>query len=205
MNIDDIKKAMEHDSTDVTMPLSVAQLKSSHSSLKHLKKWIYSDLFACLLMVSTLVVLFFLVGDHPLGQVLYRYTATLSILAFLGFIALQVRLLCRLNIRHQNSRHAIERYLVQIMSYFEVSKFITTGLATSFFVPLFIFDVSLNNDDQYITDYLSLNLPINEVFILFAWLIFLVMLVYVCGSWTYKKYPEKKIRELQKTLDHFND
>jgi hypothetical protein len=205
MNIDELRQAMKHDITEVTVPLTVAQIKTSHSSLKHLKKWIYSDLIACLVMVCTLVVLFFLVGDHPLGHVLYMYTATISILAFLGFISLQIRLLRRLNLMFDNSRKTIEHYLVQIKSYFEVSKFITTGLATSFFVPIIIYDACQNKNQQYITDFLTLNLPTSEVVSILVWLMFLVALVFFGGSWMYKKYPEKRIKELQHTLDHFND
>lgn len=203
MNFEEINKAMEQDNHEMLVPMSVNEIKSSHSSLRTLKKWIWSDLWANSFCVLVLLILSFKLGDHLLAQTLYLYTAFISILALLGFITLQAKILRRLKIDNNHSKQVIELFLIQIKSYFEVSKYITTGLATSFFIPIFIYNVSLNPDKQYVTDYLALNLPTTQVLYQVGWVLLLSSIVFFGGKLTFKLFPEKQIKKLERTLQNF--
>jgi hypothetical protein len=203
MNFDDIKQAMDHDNTELSVPLSLKQIKTSHSSLNKLKRWIKSDLLALLTTVGILVVLFFKPSNHQLANVLFHYTASISIIALIGFIALQVRLLRQLNIGLQNSRREIERLLVQIKSYFEVSKYITTGLAASFFIPCIVYSIGKKQDHQYITDFLTFRLSMDHMLPHVGYLVLFIAVVFFGGSLLFKLFPEKEIHKLESTLDHF--
>ncbi len=203
MNFDDIKQAMENDSADFTVPLSVSEIKSSHSSLRKLKKCIRSELWANLSMAILLFLQYFNLGDHELAQTLFKYTAFISILSLIGFITLQIKLLRKLTIDDTFSRKIIERFLIQIKSYYEVSKYITTGLASSVFIPIFIANISKHRNEQYITDYLTLNLSTTQVLSQIGWILFLSSLVFFLGNLLFKLYPKKEIKKLERTLEHF--
>lgn len=204
MKIEDIKKAMEHEENLLSIPISITELKSSKTSISKLKLWLSSEVLCMVMIVLVLILMPVFRELHHSALVLYIYTSFIAVLAILGVVVFQIRLLLSLKPSDLSTKRTIERQLIKIKTNIEVSKYTGTGMFASIFIPMYISNVGRKtNSESFVLEQLYLNLDNWQIINAGTAVIFISVLIFMASAWMYKVKHVKEIKALEKILDQF--
>lgn len=204
MNFDDIKKAMDDEPNDLNIPLSVKDIKSSHSAMKKIKKHLIMELTVSAIILIYIVFRPLIMELHSSAQVLYNLTAFNAIMAFLGFLLFQLKLIRGLGINNLTSKQSIEKFMIKIKSAIEAGKYIGTGLLTAALLPIIIGTVgNVVFPESYTYKYLYLNIPMWQIIFIVLGFLLCSLLTYIFTIKAYKKLYYKELLSLEKIINQF--
>ena len=204
MNIDEIKKAMEHEESDLQIPFSVSEIKTSKTSIKKVKWWITADISVVIAVTFILIYHIFFGEMYRAAQVIYNYTAFIAIMASLGAMAFQIRIFRNLSIENLTSKKTIQNYIIVIRTYIEFAKFIFSGLGASVLIPIVIASFGTEHySEKFVTDIMYLNNSTQQIYRTIAYIVLISVTGYFASVWVYKYTLEKESKKLEKILDQF--
>ncbi len=204
MNFDEIKKAMNHDDTNLQIPLSVSEIKSSETSIKTVRKWIAFDILSIYIIAIVLIYFMFFGEMYPLAKVVFSYTAFISIYANFGAIVFQFSIYQKLKIHEINSKKTIEKYIILIKTYIGFSRIVFTGLCAAIMIPAMIATIGTEQyTENYVNDLIKFKLSNYQLNRSIAYVLLISAFGYYFSGWTYKKTLEKECNKLEKILDQF--
>lgn len=204
MNFDDIKKTMEEEQNDLHIPLSVKDIKSSHSPLKKIKNRLTIEVF---LTISVVVLMTFAPLFRPMhasAQILYNLTMFNVIMVFFGWILYEIRLIRGLGIYNLTSRQSIEMFIIKIKSRIEVGKYFGFGIFAAMCLPLIIINVGdVLMPESYTHKYLYLNIPMWQITSIIAGILLFSLLGIIVNTKTYNKLYYKQLQILENIIRQF--
>lgn len=204
MNFDEIKQTMDKEDSQLTVPMSISSIKSTQTSIQKMKRWLYSEVFCMLFIITVLAVSPIFIELHQSAQILYNYTAFISIMSILGVVIFQVRLIRSLKINDLNSKKAIEHHLLKIKTNIEISKYVGTGMFASIIIPMIISKIgNIFNPEAWTLTYLYLDIGYGQIALYIIYIIIVSVLIFMASAWMYKLTYVKEFKALEKILDQF--
>jgi|GEM_PF-6592138 len=204
MNFDDIKKAMEDEPNDLPVPLSVKDIKSSHSLMKKIKNRLIIEILISLLLIVVLMINPSWNKMHETAQSLYYLTVFNVVMVILGFILFQLKTINDFKVYDLTSRQSIEMFIIKIKSVIEVGKYFSFGIFAALCLPVFIIYVgSVHVPESHIQKYLHLNIPWWQMALFIAGVILIAFLGSVYNWKILQKMYSKQLQNLEKIIKQF--
>ncbi|MCX7546187.1 hypothetical protein [Marinicella gelatinilytica] len=204
MNFDDIKQAMDDEPNDLTIPLSIRDIKSSRSAMKKIKNRLIIEVLISMVLIVVLMLNPLWNEMHESAQILYYLTVFNTIMVILGFVLFQIKLIIGLGIYDLTSRQAIELFIIKIKSAIEVGKYFSFGVMATLFIPIIIvYFGSINYPEHYTYNDLYLNIPWWKIALIIAGIIFFSYLGSVINLKILQKIYNKQLQNLENVIRQF--
>lgn len=204
MNLDDIKQAMDDEPNDLPVPLSVKDIKSSHSSMKKIKNRLTIEVLISLFFIVVLILNPLWNKMHASAQILYYLTVFNAVMAILGFIFFQLKSINGLKVYDLTSRQSIEMFIIKIKSVIEVGKYFSFGIFAALCLPIFIVYVGrVHFPESYTHRYLYLNVPWWQIALFIVGVLLFAFLGSVYNWKILQKVYKKQLQNLEKIIKQF--
>lgn len=205
MNFDDIKQAMDDEPNDLNIPLSVKDIKSSHSAMKKIRKRLIIEILMGLAFIVYLICIPMVNKMHDSAQVLYNLTMFNVLVIYFAWLLAAIRLVKGLGISDLTSRQAIEIFIIKIKAWIEICLYFSFGFMAAICVPVLIINFGSVRLTRYYTDkYLYLNFPLSQIFLVMIGILIFAFLCTLLNKYIYKKMYGKQLSHLESIIGQFN-
>jgi hypothetical protein len=204
MNFDDIKQAMDDEPNDLYIPLSVKDIKSSHSAMRKIRNRLIFEVF---LSISFILLFVFMPLWNPLhesAEKIYYLTVFGLIMGFVGWVLFQINLIRSLVIKDLTTKQSIELFAIKIKSFIDGGKYLGFGLAASMGLPIIILYVgSVYVPESLTNKYIHLNIPISQIALIILSILLYSLFSVVVGMAIYNKMYNKLLKKLENIINQF--